>query len=458
MKTLYKLDLEPNEIYNVSLNIKQGNKTVDNLRFFQTKVPKLFNLKPSNYSTYSQIIEKPDAVVKTETGGGVTGGGNVTLNVKSVSWTEIKTGDFSEGELTSQPSQVTYNFTITLSGAPKMMGYQLSGFDGNLSFLNYRNDYKPSGNTLKLSLTLSQIDPTAERQINNNQTVKTYGLASPIIKGDTRIKLSGDVKGLVPGNTMVKVIYKGGPPAASAFPIGTVVSGYTPGTNYVSVSQPAIVSVPSTKSATFTSNAKVSGFSGTIYDYLKGGGTKDEKSGNVSSATFVYQTFPTYSAPSYSYRFGQNSFIKSSLINPSVLESLIWEDTVRDFIFFTIADNDAPSKKYFFGNYGTITPATRTKALTGSSLFSVDEPPSAPAEVIDATDKLFSFSTSEIKFYDSGAVDNTSGAAPTLKRPVTVRFAIARYTKQGNSWIGEWLGAKSPAAEADILSSPEVLE
>lgn len=460
MKSLYKLDLDPNEIYNVSLNIKQGNKTVDNLRFFQTRVPKLFNISPSSFSTYSQIIEQPDPIVRTQSGGGITGGGGVTLNVTSISWTETKTGDFSEGELTSEPSQVTYNFTINLDGYPKMMGYEVAGFEGNLSFLNYRNDYKPSGKSLKLSLTLSQIDPTAERKVLNAQTVKEYDLASAIAKGDTRLKLSGTVKGLVPGNTLAYVyIPKTGGGSKSAFPIGTTVSGYTPGTNYVSLSQPAVSAAAATYRATFVSNAKFNGFSGTIYEYLKGGDTKTTASGNVASATFKYQTFPTYTAPTYTYKFGQNSFIKSSIINPNVLESLVWEDTVRDFIFFTIADSTVPSKKYFFGTYGTITPATQTAAVTGTSLFSINNPPTAPESVTNAETKSFVTSTPKIQFYDSGIITQSSETSPDLKRKVEVRFAIARYNKVGSTWKGQWLGTKSTApSEKEILSSPEVLE
>jgi hypothetical protein len=459
MKTLYKLDLDPNEIYNVSLNIKQGNKTVDNLRFFQTKVPKLFNLKPSNYSTYSQIIEKPDAVVQTQSGGGLIGGGGVTLNVKSISWIEEKTGDFSEGELTSEPNQVTYHFTINLSGPPKMMGYEVAGFAGNLSFLNYRNDYKPSGNSLKLSLTLSQIDPTSERSISDVSEARYFTLTKKINKGDVIVQCSG-LKGIIPGKTKLGGSVSTADSSTGTFENPTYVSGYTPGQNTFTTTRGARVAQDNGTSIAVTNTAKVKGFTGDIYKYLSDSDkSKGSTSPNVKDATFKYQTFPTYSAPSYSYRFGQNSFIKSALINPTVLESLIWENTVRDFIFFTIADNDVPSKKYFFGNYGTITPATRTAALTGTVLFNVSNPPPAPGEVIDSTDKLFSFSTREVQFYDSGAVDQTSSTAPPLKRPVTVRFAIARYTKQGPNWVGQWLGAKATGAtEADVLSAPEALE
>jgi len=460
MKTLYKLDLEPNEIYNVSLNIKQGNKTVDNLRFFQTKVPKLFNIKPANFTTYSQIIEQPDAVVKTESGGGVSGGGDVILDVTNVSWTEQKTGDFSEGELTSTPSQVTYNFVISLksrspeiSSKPKMMGYQLSGFSGTLSFLNFRNDYVPDGNTLKVSLTLSQIDPTAAASINNNQTVKTYGLASAVKIGATRLELNGNLKGIVPGNTMVST--QQSPGVGGLFVPPTYVTGYTPGTQFVTISKPAVKDGAIGRQVIFTSNAKFNGFTGKIYEKLKGGGSADAKTGLVKDAIFTYQTFPTYSAPTYKYKFGQNSFIKSSVINPNVLESLVWEDSVRDFIFFIIADNTQLSKKYFFGTYGTITAATQSTPVTGTSLFALSSPPSAPSEVTTDSVKSVTLSTPKTKFYDSGAVDNTTGTAPPLKRKIEVRFAIARYTKTGSGWKGEWLGGKN---ESDVLSGPEVLE
>jgi len=457
MKALYKLDLEPNEIYNVSLNIKQGNKTVDNLRFFQTKVPKLFNIKPSNFSTYSQIIEQPDPVVKTESGGGLSGGGTVPLNVTSVSWTETKTGDFSEGELNSEPSQVTYNFKINLSGTPTMMGYQLYGFAGELSFLNYRNDYKPSGTSLTLSLTLSQIDPTAAASIINSETKTNYGLASVVKIGATRIELTGNLKGIVPGNTMVSTQQGAG--IGGLFVPPAYVTGYTPGTQFVTVSKPAVKIGTVGRQIYFTSNAKFNGFTGAIYSYLRGGGEASSSTGLVKDATFVYQTFPTYSAPSYTYQFGQNSFIKSSVINPNVLESLVWEDEVRDFIFFVIADDTQLSRKYFFGTYGSITPAKIDAALTGTNLFSSSGPPSAPSDVTTSSVKSFTLSTPKIKFYDSGAVTELSSVAPELKRKIEVRFAVARYTKTSSGWTGQWLGAKKGAPlESDILSSPEVLE
>lgn len=460
MKTLYKLDLEPNEIYNVSVNIKQGNKTVDNLRFFQTRVPKLFNIKIPNFTTSSRIIEKPDAIVKTQSSGGFVAGGDVTLNVKSISWTEQKTGDFSEGQINSTPSQVTYNFTINLSGPPKMMGYQLSGFTGSLDFLNFRNDYTPSGNTLKLSLTLSEIDSVAAASILNTQTTKTYGLESGIKKGETRLHLTGNIKGLVPGNTLVKVIYKSGPPEVSAFPTSTVVLGHTTGTNYVALSQPAIVNVPDTKEATFTSNANFNGFTGKYYKYLKGG-KKDvtDNDGRVKDATFIYQTFPTFTAPSYKYTFGQNSFINSSVVNPNLLESLIWEDTVRDFVFFTIADQVRPEEKYFFGTYGDIqaiaTLATKTTSLVGSILFDSDNPPYAPDEIVSSTEKSPLLKTGEVRFYDSGKITETTESSPQLKRAIIVCFAVARYTENSSGWTGKWLGGVSAS---EILSSPEAIE
>lgn len=460
MKTLYKLDLEPNEIYNVSVNIKQGNKTVDNLRFFQTKVPKLFNIKVPNFTTSSRIIEKPDAIVKTQTSGGFVDGGDVTLNVKSISWKETKTGDFSEGELTSTPSQVAYTFTINLSGAPKMMGYQLSGFKYELDFLNFRNDYTPNTEkkTLTLSLTLSEIDPLAAASILNDQTNKYYGLASVALIGATRIQLGGNLQGIVPGNTLVST--EESPGVGGVFSIPTYVTGYTPGTQFVTISRPTVKNGAIGKQVKFTSNAKFNGFTGDYYKYLKGGKTDVlESDGRVSGASFVYQTFPTFTAPSYKYTFGQNSFINSSVVNPNLLESLIWEDTVRDFVFFTIADQANPEKRYFFGTYGDIqaiaTLATKLTPLVGSSIFSPAGPPSAPDKVVTSTEKSPTLITGEVKFYDSGTVTQTTESSPELKRAIIICFAVARYTKNSSGWTGKWLGGTSAS---EILSSPEAIE
>jgi hypothetical protein len=461
MKSLFKIDLEPNEIYNVSLNIKQGDKTVDNLRFFQTKAPKLFNLKPSNFTTTSQIVTEPDAVIRTQTSSGVTGGAPVTLGVKKITWKEDKTGDFSEGELTSEPNQVNYTFTIDLEGKPKMMGYQLTGFSGALSFLNYRNDYRPSGNSITLSLTLSQIDPTAQRSVLNESTSTYAFLAESVSAKDTRIKFTGgNAKYLVPGNTMITVMVGGGPPGKSAFPVPTYVSGYTPRTAYCTLSNPANQSAAKGKRIDFKSNAKFNGFTGNEYAYLKGGGSATPSSdGRVSGAQFKYETFPTYGTPTYRYTFSQSSFIRSSVINPNVLESLVWEDTVRDFIFFVITDNAVESKKYFFGTYGQITTlATVDKALVGNSLFNRNTPPSAPDSVTNENIKSFTTQSPKTKFFEDSD-SNTTGTAPPLSRAIKVQFCIARYTKKGSTWNGVWLGAKDGAPiEADILSSPEALQ
>jgi hypothetical protein len=462
MKSLSKIDLEPNEIYNVSLNIKQGNKTVDNLRFFQTKVPKLFNIKPANFFTTSQITNEPDAVVQTQTSSGITGGAPVTLNVTSVSWKVNKNGDYSEGELTLSPTQLSYDFTIRLSGPPKMLGYQVSGFAGSLDFLNYRNDYQPSGNSIKVSLTLSQIDPTAERKVLDQSAAKTFTLTKKINKGDTIVQASG-LKGLVPGKTKLGGSTSTADSSTGTFENPTYVSGYTPGQNTFTTTRGARVAQSNGTNISVTNTVKINGFNGAAFAYL--GLTDDTKyassSPNVVDAQFKHQTFPSYGTPTYRYTFGQNSFIKSSVINPNVLESLVWEDTVRDFIFFVIADGNQTTK-YFFGTYGTITPAiidgSTTSLLTGNSVFNKNNPPSAPGLILDENAKGFDPQTPKIKFFDATG-SNTTGVVPPLRRPVKVQFAIARYTKKGSTWSGEWLGAKKDAPiETDILSSPEALD
>jgi hypothetical protein len=470
MQELSKLDLEPNQIYNVSFNIKEGNKNIDTLRFFQTQVPKLFNIKTANFFTSSQIFETPGAVIKSDPiGGGSSGGGDKVLNVTQVKWTEVKTGDFSEGELTSEPTQVTYNFVISLNGYPKMMGYQLAGFTGFLSFLNFRNDYKPNGKTLTLSLTLSEIDPTAQREVSNASAVKTFKLTKAIAKGDTVIECEG-LTGLVPLKTQLGGSESTRDQVAGTFVTPTYVASYTPGQNTFTITRGARIAQANGTNISVTNRQIVNGFTGTIYNGLKGGKTlTEENSSLVSGASFTYQTFPKYTAPSYKYTFKQNSSIRSSVTNPNIIEKLIWEDTVRDYIFFIITDGSELSdkikikKRYFFGTHGKITPATgkdmkNGTALTGTELFNSKNPPEAPEYLKKVESKSLIFSTDTIPFFSGKSLNQESEFSPTFKRVIEVRFAIARYIKDSRgNWNGYWLPGNSKN-ENDVLSSPEVLD
>jgi hypothetical protein len=467
MGSLKKLDLEPNEIYNVSFNIKQGNKTVDTLRFFQTQVPKLYNINTPNYSAFSQVTEKPDAVQKKDTysGGGFVGGSSVPINVTSVKLNIIKSGSFSEGELNSTPNDVLLDFTIGLESEPKMMGYTISGFTGYLSVLNNRTDYRAVGKTLKVSLTLADVDSSSQRQTTTDTVNDTIALKEAIKKGDTIIKIDKLPKSFVPGLTQITVYTAKG---FNVFGKGAVVIGKAPSGNdvYISVGSKAGEGVSMPKSIFFKTVFEVANdFSGETYTKLKKLqelSKKGDKTGKVYTKNFPifeHQTFAEWKAPTVTskYTFSQNNYITSSVNNPNVLESLIWEDTVRDYIYFVIADRAKDKDYYYFGNYGSITAAVGNIPLTGTIKFSPSKPPNAPDDVTSPNTKTFDRTSGRILFYDSSLVERNTEAFPDLKRPIIVRFALARYTKTTSGWSGEWLPLNAKTAD-DILSLPEALE
>jgi hypothetical protein len=467
MGSLKKLDLEPNEIYNVSFNIKQGNKTVDTLRFFQTQVPKLYNINTPNYSAFSQITEKPDAVQKKDSykDGGFVGGSSVEIKVTSVKLNIIKSGSFSEGELNSTPNDVLLDFTIGLASEPKMMGYTISGFTGYLSVLNNRTDYRAVGKTLKVSLTLADVDSSSQRQTTTSTVNDTIALKEAIKKGDTIIKIDKLPKSFVPGLTQITVYTAKN---LNVFGKGAVVIGKAPSGNdvYISVGSKAGEAVSLPKSIFFkTVFEEANDFSGETYTKLKNLqdlSKKGDKTGKVYTSgfpIFEHQTFAEWKAPTVTskYTFSQNNYITSSVNNPNVLESLIWEDTVRDYIYFVIADNAKKDDYYYFGNYGKITAAVGNTPLTGTIKFSPSKPPNAPDDVTSPNTKTFDRTSGRILFYDSSLVERNTEAFPDLKRPIIVRFALARYTKTTSGWSGQWLPLNAKTAD-DILSLPEALE
>jgi hypothetical protein len=463
MSSLYKLDLEPDEIYNVSFNIKQGDKTVDTLRFFQTQVPKLFNLKPSNYTTFSKITEVPSPVIKKDTvsGGGLTGGGDVTLKAKEIVSKRTSNYEFSEGQVDYRAENLYYTFTIKFNGPPKFMGWNVSGFKGIWSFLNNRTDFQVSGNNLKVTLSLAQLDPSSVAKLKDVSSSESFTVSENIKQGQTKIYCDS-LKGIIPGRTTLGTVTVGDD--KGYWKSGTKVSSFVPGQKFFTVPEGALLKkLNSGQNISASNTYKVTGFTG-IYEKLNQTNNSETFDGDsITSGRFVHQTIPTYNTPQTktTYQFNQNTFISSSIINPTVIESLIWEDTVRDHVFFIIADGDSQSKKYFFGNYGQIVVATTTKALTGNILFNVKKPPAAPDVVKDLGIRQQELVTPQVQFYDSGlTAASTNATSPQLKREIIVQFAIARYVKKNNVWSGEWLGPKSgeTANLANVLSSPEVLE
>ena len=482
MTRLYKLDLEPNEIYNVSLNIKQGNKTLDNLRFFQTQVPKLFNIKPSNFSTYSQINESATSVTSKVINSGIIQGGSSTpVGVKKVEWTSQRFATSREDGVTAyEPEGFEYTFVITFDTPPDFTSYYLSGFTGFLDFLNYRTDYKTGmnkekENTLTLTISLADIDPSAERQYTEGTTTPLQAsIVDAIKKGSTTVYLpsSTNLNNIVAGRS--KVIAYGSLTTAGSTVVwmNAPVIGIGKFTDdkgrklvYLTLGKEALANKSAdTNIAIYGLNTNLT-YTGKFYSSLKTKGEKAPPDATVKNANIIWQTSTRYDAKKAStdYTFKKSSSISSSLINPNIIEKLIWEDEVRDYIYFIISDTDpkgGDKKRYFFGTYGSIdTLATEDTSLKGTVVFNPKSPPSVAnnQKIIDNILKRFPTLTGKVKYYEASKLQTNNQNVPELLRQVEVRFAIARYTKKNGVWSGYWLPGKTENAE-EILSLSEVLD
>lgn len=484
MTRLYKLDLEPNEIYNVSLNIKQGNKTVDNLRFFQTRVPKLFNIKPSNFSTYSQIIETSDSVSAKVINSGISTGGtsDPPIGVKKVEWKSNKRPASREDGVTAyEPEGMEYTFIIHFDKDVSFVSYYLSGFTGFLDFLNYRTDYRTVGKTLTLTISLADIDPTAETKYS--VTPLTGSGISPSIVDEVKagystlyFSNSTDLSKVVVGKSVVTSYTTGA--RATAVWNRALVTGIGKFTDdkgrtlkWISVGKAALADKPASSQVSIYGLNSGSTFTGTIYGTLQLKGENTASKATVSNANIVWQTFPTYDAKNAKteYTFKKSSEINSSVINPNVIEKLIWEDEVRDYIYFIISDIDegvggkgvGNKKKYFFGTSGVVktfpTLAAEKTSLVGTTVFSAKSPPAANDYITNLNNKLPRYSTGKVKYYKASETKENDPSIPALLRTVQVQFAIARYIKQDDVWTGTWLPGNN-LPEDEILSSPEELD
>ena len=138
--SLNKDSLTPGQIYNVSVSFKESGKTIDNLRFFQTTVPKVFTSSMSPYSTLSTIENKVSRKDNTANDG--TEPGARTSDINSV---EISTSRVGGTPGTPAVTDQFFEFKIN-SGAPATM-YTLSGFTASkFKFLNDMNGVKTARN------------------------------------------------------------------------------------------------------------------------------------------------------------------------------------------------------------------------------------------------------------------------------------------------------------------------
>ena len=471
MKDLAKLDLDPNTVYNVSLSIAQGAKKFDNLRFFQTKTPKLFNIVPGEYSTFSRITTAMQPVIPKISGGTYIAADLKEIQVDEVSWVTRWKTDTSEGQSTKSVDGSTVTFTVTLASVPPTFVFKISGFNSKLACLNNRSDWEPVGDK---ETTRVYTVTTSVREFDPNIVVdsdwvfddaKTVTAKFAVTKGSTVIFTNQVPDGAISSRSNLKGT---GSKGKQIFPQNTkmAASNKFQAPYYIVAAQPTLIGFGKDTAITI----------GT-YDWKSTatwtGGRTDRDSGDTTSAILEYYSSPSYSPIKTTYSFTGNSSVNSEILNATVLDALIWEEDIRDYVYFFISDTVGISTSptwYYFSTPSDITPATLTDTtLSGKSALSISSgtgeervlnpPPEANTYITSTTQSSYPAVAlkARAKFYDISKTNAANDASvPALTHPISIRFAIARYTKgSSGAWSGVWLG--SDKRIKNVLSLEETL-
>lgn len=471
MKDLAKIDLDPNTVYNVSLSVTQGTKKFDNLRFFQSKTPKLFNIIPGQYSTFSRLTTALEPVIPTiKPGTGVfIPADERFINVTSVNWVTNWVFERSEQETRYVLGASTVTFTVSIASDPGTFNFSIDGFEPSFACLNGRSDWKRvNSTTFQITMPVLEFvpgltaDPKWVRTNINNAVAQTKFNNRA---GNSLIYTKAKPKNVVAGQEIRISTQKG----VACFPTHTkvleVVSSGS--THYLILSAPCIAAIDKDKYFTFSNLVWTKGLS----SYTE--------SGNFNSAAKMkYYTSPSYVAIVNIYRFTGSSSISSEVLNSTVLDALIWEEDIRDFIYFFISDTAGSSTTsptwYYFNNgdnNGGITPANLSGTRISGVALSVasgsgedrvlNPPPPAPGYVTN-TSLYPSYPAIALKararFYDISKTNGENDASvPSLSHPASVRFAIARYVRSsdGINWSRSWLGTDNRMK--NVLSLEEAL-
>lgn len=468
MKDLAKLDLDPNTVYNVSLSVSQGAKKFDNLRFFQTKTPKLFNIVPGQYSTFSRLTTALEPVVPKIGGGVYKPADLVTVQVNTVSWDTTWKYDTSEGESSYNLDGSTVTFTITLASAPPTFVFKVDGFSSKLACLNGRSDWKKiNGTTYQVTTSVREFDPGVSANAGYVQKDSGTGISKfAVAKGQSLIYLKTKPKGVAPGLSSVRAtIGKGKNPFAQNTKVTFVQKDNDP--YYVIVNPETVIAFGKDVSITFS-----------MYTWDKGldwSGGRTSTGSEGTAATLQYYSSPSYSPITTTYSFTGNSSISSEVLNANVLDSLIWEENIRDFIYFFISDTTSAANPtwYYFNNAsnnGGITPANLQGLKISGTVLSASSgtgeervlsaPPPAPGFVTN-TSTYPSYPAialkAKAKFYQISKTNAVNDATvPSLSYPISIRFGIVRYTKGASgAWSGSWLGTDNRIK--NVLSLEEAI-
>ena len=468
-------------------------------------MPKLFNLIPSQYTTFSKVITTLDPIVPEVSGGALIPASKISVTLVKLRWEVSWRYNTSEGTSSIDIGQSTVEVRLTFgegklpngtkvsaSGIPSY-AYEISGFPAPFTPLNHRVDWKRVSNTVfELVMPLIEFDPKFEANAKYVVNKKITQLDGGINygKGAKTFKLQGVPGGIVPGTTFIQI--RSNATASGKPRLGT---GAKASSIKINGADSTITSVFGAK-AKFRSNGHYLHYEN--YTWTKGikwsnalldpsGGTSKtvaDIDGNEkplsNNAKGYYYSAPAFSPITSQYDFEGSSTVKTELLNATVLEALVWENEVRDFVYFFISDtfDQASPNWYYFDNTdnnGGINAAvgnTKISARTGGrgllSLKSgnsgdnraLNSPPAAPQYVTD-TGGNPSYPPSQLRaraqFYtiDKQNVKSTD-PQPRIAYSIAIRFAIARYTKSGSSWNGVWLGSDNLIK--NVLSLPEAAE
>jgi hypothetical protein len=471
VRDLAKLDLDPNTVYNVSLSVAQGAKKFDNLRFFQTKTPKLFNIVPGQYSTFSRLTTALEPVVPKIGGGTYKPADLVTVQVNTVSWDTRWKYDTSEGESSYNLDGSTVTFRVTLASAPPTFVFKMDGFNSKLACLNNRSDWKKiNGTTYEVTTSVREFDPGVSanptyREKDSGTGVSKYAVA----KGQSLIYLKNKPNGVAPGLSSARASIRSGRTNKQVFAPNTRVT-FVQKQNvpyYVIVNPETVIAFGKDVSITFGMYVWDKG--------LKWSGGRSEEGREGSAATLQYYSSPSYSPITTTYSFTGNSSISSEVLNANVLDSLIWEENIRDFIYFFISDTTSAANPtwYYFNNAsnnGGITAANLAGLKISGTVLSASSgtgeervlsaPPPAPGFVTN-TSTYPSYPAIALKakarFYQISKTNTVNDATvPSLSYPISIRFGIVRYTKGASgAWSGSWLGTDNRIK--NVLSLEEAI-
>ena len=145
----------------------------------------------------------------------------------------------------------------------------------------------------------------------------------------------------------------------------------------------------------------------------------------------------TYKPASVTSTYTRTSSIKTNIRNANVLDSLYWDDNVKDYVYFFISSNASGPWYYFKENKDIV--VDNNASITGNDgSWSSSGPKTLTFNEFDNLEKDY-VSGASCTFFQGSKQENDNFGIPN----VYVRFAIARYIKDSatgtvtSSWLGK---------------------